>query len=387
MVWARDYPSAASRSLGYVRSGHETTTPPANLAEARREWSGHDCSVMNLGLSLVVLLGAWTNRVSCRTTTSHIATPFTEKYAVKQPVVIDTDIGSDYDDGVAVAFAISESTYLDVKLIVTCTDDTTARAKVTAKLLTLFGRDDIPIGIGVPNSNKTDHTLFDWAMDFNLSSYKGGVYVDGVEKMAEVITSSESVVDIIAIGPMTNFPLLLSKYPAVVKNARVHAMAGSIYKGYDNSSTPSAEYNVRLCPNCMSELLHAGWDVTITPLDTCGVATLTPPLLEELLTSADAISLGIANSLIYFCISNPYMNCRFKVTTPVLYDAVATLLTLPNAKDFVVFNELKLTISNEGYTVINNKTGVPTQVALYWQHMNDGLNKFRTYLTESLSGG
>ena len=335
---------------------------------------------------MVLLLAVWINGVSCRTTTRRIVT---EKYAVKQPVVIDTDIGSEYDDGVAIAFAISESTYLDVKLIVTCTDDTTARAKVAAKLLTLFGRDDIPIGIGVPNSNKTRHALFDWAMDFNLSSYKGGVYVDGVEKMAEVIMSSESVVDIIAIGPMTNFPLLLSKYPAVVKNARVRAMAGSIYKGYYNSSTPSAEYNVKLCPNCMSELLHAGWDVTITPLDTCGVVTLTPPLLEELLASADAISLGIANSLIYFCISNSYMNCTFKVPTPgpVLFDTVATLLTLLNAKNFVIFEELNLTISEEGYTVINNKTGVPTQVALYWQHMNEGLNKFRTYMTESLSGG
>lgn len=326
--------------------------------------------------------------MSCKTTTRHIAT---ENYAAKRPVVIDTDIGSDYDDGVAVAFAISESAsaYLDVKLIVTCTDDTTARAKITAKLLTLFGRDDIPIGIGVPNSNKTNHPLFDWAKDFNLSSYKGGVYVDGVEKMAEVILSSESMVDIIAIGPMTNFPLLLSKYPAVVKNARVRAMAGSVYKGYDNSSTPSAEYNVRLCPNCMSELLHAGWNVTITPLDTCGVVTFTPPLMEELLTSANAISLGIANSLIYFCISNPYIDCKFKVTTgtPVLYDTVATLLTLPNAKNFVIFKDLKLTISEEGYTIINNKTGVPTQVALYWQNTNDGLNKFRTYLTESLSGG
>ena len=340
-------------------------------------------SIMKLRLfQVVLLLAAWTNLVSCKSTT-RITTPL---HTVKQSVVIDTDVGSHYDDGVAIAFAVSQSTNLDVKLIVTCTDDTTARAKITAKLLTLFERDDIPIGIGVQNSNKTDHTLFDWARDFNLSSYKGGVYEDGVGKMADVILNSESVIDIIAIGPMTNFPYLLSKYPAVVKNARVRAMAGSIYKGYDNRSTPAAEYNVRLCPQCMNELLHAGWDVTITPLDTCGVATLTPPLVEKLLSSADAISLGIANSLIYFCITNSYMNCEFKVTTPVLFDTVATLLTLPNANDFVVFKELNLTITDKGYTVVDNKGGVPTQVALYWQQ-SDGLNKYRAYLTDSLSGG
>ena len=121
---------------------------------------------------------------------------------VKQPVIIDTDIGSFIDDTFAIVYA-AQSEELDVKLVITCSDDTTARAKVAAKLLRLIGRDDIPIGIGVKNDNDTVHYLFDWAKNEDLSGYKGSVYEDGVGKMNEIISNSEVPVDIIAIGPMT----------------------------------------------------------------------------------------------------------------------------------------------------------------------------------------
>lgn len=298
-----------------------------------------------------------------------------------QPVVIDTDIGSDIDDSYAIGFAL-QSQYLDVKLIVTCTDDTTTRAKIVAKMLTIAGRDDIPLGIGLANTNNTRHTLWDWASDFNLSDYRGGVYEDGVDQMAKVILSSETVVDVIAIGPATNFPTLLQKYPDVVKNARIRAMAGSIYRGYDNSSTPTNEYNVNMCPYCMQQLFRAGWDVAITPLDTCGVATFPPQYYQPFIASSNSWSYGLCASQLFFCTVVP---CQLTEATTPLYDTVATLLTLPNANDFVDFKELNVTVTNNGYTVIDNENGVPIQVALYWNNNIAGLDQYRTYLISILS--
>ena len=298
-----------------------------------------------------------------------------------RPVIIDTDIGSDIDDSFAIGFALQSSQFLDVKLIVTCTDDTTARAKIVGKLLTIAGMDSTPIGLGYANGNKTRHLLWDWAKDFNLSDYKGGVYEDGVDQMAKIILSSETVVDIIAIGPMTNFPLLLQKYPDVVKKARIRAMAGSIYRGYDNSTTPTDEYNVKMCPECMQQLLLAGWSVSITPLDTCGVATLPPQFSEPLIASANQWSFGLASSLLYFCTVVP---CHLDVATSPLYDTVATLLALPNASDYVDLRVLNLTVTNNGYTVIDNQAGVPTQVALYWKDGTVGLDQYRGFLVDTL---
>ena len=303
------------------------------------------------------------------------------KLNVPRPVIIDTDIGSDIDDSFSIGFAL-QSSDLDVKLIVTCTDDTAVRAKIVAKLLTIAGRDSVPIGIGYANGNNTRHTLWDWALDFNLSDYKGGVYEDGVDQMAKIILSSETVVDIIAIGPMTNFPVLLQKYPDVVKNARIRAMAGSIYRGYDNSTTPSAEYNVKMCPSCMLQLLQAGWNVTITPLDTCGTTTLPPESSDTFIASLNRWSFGLSASLLYFCTVLP---CQLNVATSPLYDTVATLLALPNADNFVEFKMLKLSVTTKGYTVIDDHAGVLTQVALYWNEDIVGLDQYRMFLVGVLS--
>ena len=51
-------------------------------------------------------------------------TPRAAATSTQRPVIIDTDIGSDIDDSFAIGLALQSSEYLDVKLIVTCTDDT-----------------------------------------------------------------------------------------------------------------------------------------------------------------------------------------------------------------------------------------------------------------------
>ena len=287
----------------------------------------------------------------------------------KQPVIIDTDIGSFLDDSFAIAFAV-QSQGLDVKLVVTCTDDTTARAKVAAKLLRLLGRDDIPIGIGIKNGNKTNHFLFDWARNENLTQYRGGVEEDGVWKMSDVLTRSEEMVDIIAIGPMTNFPTLVQQYPESVKKGRIRAMAGSIDVAYEGKKGTVAEYNVVVCPWCADVMLKAGWPVTITPLDTCGNFVLDANEIKHILESDTSASAALASTLLYFCITNTVAidMCHLKLGTPVLYDVIATLLALPAvAKEYLEYSDMKLSVNGTGFVVADTVRGVQTSVALRWK--------------------
>ena len=331
---------------------------------------------------LVWTVIALTSVLSCCLCLSPVKRPATS--AARRPVVIDTDIGSFIDDSFAIVFAL-QSRLLDVKLILTCSENTTARAKITAKLLTLVGRDDIPIGIGVHGDQKVWHTLYDWAKDFDLSTYKGGVFSDGVGKMAEVIDQSSSVVDILAIGPMTNFPTLITKYPEVVAKANIKAMAGSVYKGYDNSSTPVVEYNVELCPECMQTLLSAGWNITLAPLDTTGVAQLTPAQMQRLFARDTGYELGLASSLLYFCTVYTLGRdvCTLEVISPHIHDTVATLLLLPQAEQFAVLKRLKLTVTADGRTVVDDQHGVPVTVALDWKSPS-GLVEFQEFMTNLL---
>ena len=144
-------------------------------------------------------------------------------------------------------------------------------------------------------------------------------------------------------------------------------MAGSIFRGYNNSAMTVPEYNVAMCPWCMNTLLNFGWNITITPLDTCGTMTLNAGEVKYILEGDDTTSLALASSLMYFCI-NAREVCDLKVETPVLYDAVATLLAMPKVSaEFVVFKNMMLCVNETGYTVVDEQGGVPISVALSWK--------------------
>ena len=68
---------------------------------------------------------------------------------------------------------------LDVRLITTCTGDTTHRAALVAKILELMDCTHIPIGIGIPLDDNP-HTHEHWLGDYDLSQYQGTLIQDGV---------------------------------------------------------------------------------------------------------------------------------------------------------------------------------------------------------------
>ena len=288
----------------------------------------------------------------------------------RKPVIIDTDIGSFHDDFPAIALALL-SRELDVRLLVTCSDDTRARAAVAGKLLTLAGISHIPIGIGVPTDHTTERPLFGWASDFVLSSYVGGVYEDGIAKMAEVILRSEDTVEVLALGPLTNFPRLLSEYPEVVRKARVTAMAGAIDIGYFHSPVVSAEYNVVLCPACADRVMRAGWRVQLAPLDICVDASFSPSASSKLFVgcrSANNVSMALVQTFGYFFPFWQFMIHDNWHVNPVLYDVVATLMLLSDSGEYLAeYEELRIVTDEAGYTRVDETAGALVEVALRWK--------------------
>ena len=67
------------------------------------------------------------------------------------PVVLGTDIGTDIDDTWALAMLL-RCPELEPRLVVTATGDTSYRARLAAGILTAGGRDDVPIGVGIPTA-------------------------------------------------------------------------------------------------------------------------------------------------------------------------------------------------------------------------------------------
>lgn len=210
---------------------------------------------------------------------SSVATPSPRREGKPIPVIIDTDIGDDFDDSWALAFALSDPRRWDVLMILTSMTDTTVRAKLVAKYLTRFGRMDVPIGIGVAREGPVG-SLKPWAEDVDLQAYNktsgGRVCPDGVRAAAELLEAAEEPITIIALAPQTNLRELGLRFPTAVRKIRsVYAMMGALDLCYEGKpivkpgSCP--EYNIAKDPVAAQEILAGPSRLRIVTLDTCSL--------------------------------------------------------------------------------------------------------------------
>ncbi len=294
----------------------------------------------------------------------------------KIPVILDTDIGTDIDDTWALAMML-KCPELDVKLIVSDTGDTLYRAKIIAKLLEAAGRTDIPVGIGIPSSDPSLSKNYqaEWVKDYDIKKYPGKVYQDGVSAIIDTIMKSKELTTLICIGPVPNIAAALDRQPQIAHKARFVGMHGSVRKGYDGSAKIVAEYNV-LChtPACQ-KVFQAAWDMTITPVDTCGIVRLTGPKYQAIRACKDPLIQAVIENYRVWCIDREHPD--FETRSSILFDTVAIYLAF--SEELLVMEELGIRVSDDGFTLIDNKAK-KMSCATDWKD----LNAFEDFLVHRL---
>ncbi len=283
------------------------------------------------------------------------------------PVILDTDIGTDIDDTWALAFLL-RCPELDVRLITTTTGDTLERARLVARLLDVAGRTDIPIGIGVPLEQAPLYQR-EWVQNYALPDEPGRFLPDAVQAIADVIRGSSTPVTVIGIGPLPNVAALLMQAPEVVRNSRFVGMYGSLRQGYFGSAEIPAEYNVRLYPHSCRKVFSTPWDITITPLDTCGSVQLKGAKYQAVSNSPDPLVRAVLEN--YACWTRHNQNPLYRgfdphVESSILFDLVPIYLAFSEA--WVDIETLNLSVTEDGYTRIAIQ-GDPIRCATRWKDL------------------
>lgn len=276
------------------------------------------------------------------------------------PVILDTDIGSDIDDTWALGLLL-KSPELDLKLVTTVTQDTPYRAKIVARMLEIAGRTDVEIGIG-PRQSEAWGPQGPWVLDYDLASYSGTIHEDGVDALVNAVMNSPDPVTIITIGPLSNIAAALAKEPEIATKARIIGMLGSVRLGYEGSPIPMPEYNVFQDVDACRAMFSAPWDITITPLDTCGTVILSGNHYETMTRSDDAIATAIIENYETWAFARG--NTSLLEKSSVLFDTVAVYLAI--AVDFVEMEKLDLAVSKRGMTIID-AAGRPVRCATAWR--------------------
>jgi purine nucleosidase len=163
-------------------------------------------------------------------------------------ILFDTDIGSDIDDAVALAYLLAQPC-ADILGITTVSGQPLERAKLASAICKTAGK-SVPIIPGSedrldgptrqPNVQQAS-VLPNWDHDTEFTDQSA------VDFMAEAIRSNPNEVTLLAVGPMTNVAKLFTEHPdtpALLKS--LHMMIGR-FTGVQQHA-PNAEWNAHCDP-------------------------------------------------------------------------------------------------------------------------------------------
>lgn len=203
-------------------------------------------------------------------------------------LIIDTDIGSDIDDAIALAYVVKSG--MDVKLITTVHGPTLWRARLAKKLTMQLGV-DIPVAVGSSAPTKQKQI-------FSSPLEESGDYVEkeeewhgkkalsvqenGIEALAQTISDNKHNVTIAAIGPLTNLGTLFQKYPEMAKYVNQIYVMGNAIVTPEHYFLNYRAYNLKVDPEAADIIFASGAPITIVTTEICKKNYLSKEELESL---------------------------------------------------------------------------------------------------------
>ncbi|CAD7490566.1 pyrimidine-specific ribonucleoside hydrolase RihA [Aeromonas dhakensis] len=222
------------------------------------------------------------------------------------PVILDCDPG--HDDAIALILALA-STELKVLAVTTSAGNQTPDKTLTnaLRILTLLGRDDIPVAAGAPKPLARELIIAD-----NVHGESGldgpklpdpafaPVSMTALELMASCLRESPEPVTLVPTGPLTNIALLLAAHPELKsKIARIVLMGGAAGAG---NWTPAAEFNIYVDPEAADMVFKSGIPITMCGLDVTHQAQVMDEDIERVRAITNPVAQCVAGLLDFFMI-------------------------------------------------------------------------------------
>lgn len=281
------------------------------------------------------------------------------------PVIFDTDIGDDIDDTWALCMLLKSPQY-DLRMVTTTFGKAEYRAKIIARLLTIARRTDVAIGLG-EGGRAGEGGQQTWVKEYKLSDYPGKVHQDGAAAVIDMINGSAQPMTIVAVGPLHTMAAVVERGPQAVAKAAFVGMHGSVRVGYGGGKAPAAEWNVKCNPKAARKVLSAPWrQISITPLDTCGLVNLAGPRFQALKDSKDNLVQALLEN---YRIWAKKKELKDLAASSVLFDTAAVYLGYPGDRPLIELETLPIIVTDDGFTRIDDK-GTKMTVASRWKDLD-----------------
>ena len=195
------------------------------------------------------------------------------------PILFDTDLGTDVDDAIALAF-LARDPRCDLLGVTTVNGNVRRRAALAQGLLDLTGRGDVPVGLGAADPlGEPSSTM---PVGVIAREPRGQVPDDAPsaeDVIVEALRSATAPVHVCGVGAFTNVATVLTAHPELHDAvAGVHLMGGCLgpYGLVPGGPTFSAipDFNLNGDPLAAAVCLGLPLPLRLVPMDVTNVLVL-----------------------------------------------------------------------------------------------------------------
>ena len=322
---------------------------------------------------------------------------------IRKPVIIDSDMGT--DDWPAILYLLNKKDVKVVGIVIDgngethcdATNDNHASigAKNALRLVKLAGKEseNIPVACGFPYSLKGNHAFpAAWRHDADSMSGLDLPFTsvvpskeNGAQLISSLLKKSDTKIDIVALGPLTNIAYALEAEPTLKHHIQsIIIMGGAVNvpgnlddPGAPKTENTTAEWNIFIDPHSAQIVFKSSVPIQLIPLDGTNDVPVTMDFANKLKTKITTPSAQfVYNHLIKE--TNFILSGKFYFWDPL----TATIMTNP---DICEFKEYKLSVNDSegtesGRTFINQEHGSPVDVCI-----KANKEKFEQVLLEGLN--
>jgi len=185
-------------------------------------------------------------------------------------IIIDTDIGTNADDAIAIALAI-KSNEISIEGITTVYGDVKIRAAIADRIVRLSGNKNIDIYEGIEKPLLRNKEVFWTGIEGKgIKLENNGSVKDkhAVQFIIEKIMNNPGKITLVTIGPLTNVATAILLEPKIIHNIKEIIMMGGVTRlGSNGIDLEPYEHNVSCDPEAASIVFDSGINITMVGLD------------------------------------------------------------------------------------------------------------------------
>lgn len=186
-------------------------------------------------------------------------------------IILDTDIGTDVDDLIALALILGSPEY-QIEAITCVYGDVLLRARCALKLLELRGIEPPPVLLGASRPLLGLEPVYweghegEGLLEAGDERLRPGAE-HAVDAIIRIVMDNPGQIHLACIGPLTNIAQALLREPRLAGAAAGLTVMGGVMRGPQGLALPYAEHNMRCDPEAAHVVFTSGAPIRLVPLD------------------------------------------------------------------------------------------------------------------------